>query len=217
RLAVVLRRGAPGAPSFELWLASPDGQFRRFVTRAPAGRAMRALQWFPNSLYLFYGLSGLEDDVITEAWRVRVAYPDHRRLPLPDALRHPRLAPGGEAVACVAGDAVRDGRGRIVVVPLDGRGRVTVTPEEGRYTALAWSPQGDKLAYALVTDEANAEIWIADADASGRLAAHTYALEFTDPSIELSAAWSPDGHRLLFGTDTGAFRGPIWLAVLERR
>ena len=76
---------------------------------------------------------------------------------------------------------------------------------------------GDKLAFAEVTDEAHAEIWIADGDASGRLNVHSYALEFSDPSISLSMAWSPDGRRLLFGTNSGTFQGPIWMAVFERQ
>lgn len=217
RLGIVLRRGPSGSPTFELWLASPTGQFRRFVARAPAGTAIRELQWFPDSLYLFYGLSRLDDQVVTEAWRVRVAYPDRRPIPLAGPALQLRLAPTGEAVAYVTGEAIGDGVGRIVASRIDGGGRFTVTDAVGRYSGLSWSPQGDKLAYAMVTDEAHAEIWIADRDASGRLEAHGYALEFSDPSIELTTAWAPGGRALLFGTNSGAFRGPIWLATFDRR
>ena len=217
RLATILRRGSAGAPAFELWLASPNAQFRRLVVRAPAGMAMRELQWFPNGLYLFYGLSRLDDDVVTEAWKVRVTYPDRQRLPLAGPALQVRLAPTGRAIAYVTGDAIEDGKGRVVVSKVDGKGRFTVTERPGRYSGLAWSPQGDKLAFAEVTDQAHAEIWIADGDASGRLSVHSYALEFSDPSISLSMAWSPDGRRLLFGTNSGTFQGPIWMAVFERQ
>lgn len=217
RLGLILRRGPSGAPNFELWLGSPTGQFRRFVARAPAGRAMRDLQWFPNSLYLFYGLSRLDDLVVTEAWQVRVAYPDRRRIPLIGPALQVRLAPTGEAVAYVTGEEIDDGKGRVVVSRIDGGGRFTVTPSEGRYTGLAWSPQGDKLGYAEVTDEAHAQIWIADGDDTGRLAVHSYALEFSDPGIALSISWAPRGRRLLFGTNSGTFQGPIWMASFERR
>jgi hypothetical protein len=44
-----------------------------------------------------------------------------------------------------------------------------------------------------------------------------YALEFSDPSIALSLAWSPDGRHLAFGTNTGSFTGPVWVATLARR
>lgn len=217
RLAVILRRGGAARPVYELWLASPSGQLRRFVARAPTGMAMRGLQWFPNSLYLFYGLARLDSDVVVEAWKVRIAYPDRRQVPLAGPARLPRLAPTGEAIAYVLGEPADDGTGRLVVSRLDGSGRFTATPAAGRYSGLAWSPQGDKLAYAEVTDEAHAAIWIADADASGRLAVVRYALEFTDPGITLSMAWGPAGRQLLFGTNSGSFQGPIWIATLERR
>jgi len=29
--------------------------------------------------------------------------------------------------------------------------------------------------------------------------------------------WAPDARRLLFGTNSGTFQGPIWLATFERR
>lgn len=217
RLAVVLRRLLDGAPRFELWLVSRDGGFQRMVARAPAGRAIRDLQWFPDSLYLLYGLSAPSDQVSDEAWRVRVSYPDRRRITLPAPVVQLRLAPSGRLIAYVAGEEIEDGRGRVTVSRLDGSGRFVVTPDTGRYSALAWSPQGDKLAFAEVKNEANADIWIADADGSGRLQVFIYPLEFSDPSIVLSAAWAPDGRRLVFGTNSGSFTGPIWLATLARR
>jgi Tol biopolymer transport system component len=217
RLAVVVRRSVEGTSRFELWLMSRDGGFRRFVRAAPPGRAMRSPQWLANSLYLVYGLSVPSESVITEAWQVRIAYPDRRQLPLAGLADEFVLAPSGGQVAYVTGPKVTDGVGRVVTSRLDGSGRFTLTPEEGRYTGLAWSPQGDKLAFAIVDDEAHARVWIADGDGSGRLLVHDYALEFTDPSISLSTAWAPDGRRLLFGTNTGTFSGPVWLAQFGRR
>ena len=217
RLAAVLRRTGQEGTVFELWLASPDGRFRRVVTRAPAGLAMHDLQWFPDSLYLLYGLSRAGDNVLTEAWRVRISYPDRRRIPLPGGALLLRLAPSGRAIAYVTGEAIEDGKGRVVVAQADGDRRVIVTPRSGRYSGLAWSPQGDKLAFAELTDEAHAEIWIADGEGPGRLMVHSYTLEFSDPSIALSMVWAPDARRLLFGTNSGTFQGPIWLATFERR
>lgn len=217
RLAVVVRRAVEGQTRYELWLVNRDGGFRRMVTRAPTGRAMRDLQWFPDSLYLLYGLTGAAEPVITEAWRVRISYPDRRQIPLPAAAAVVRLSPSGRLLAVVAGDQMAAGTGQVVVSRIDGSGRFTVTPQPGRYTALAWSPQGDKLAFAEVTDGAHAELWVADADGSGRLRLFSYAMEYTDPGIGLVANWSPDGRHLVFGTDTGNFMGPLWMATLERR
>lgn len=217
RLAVVVRRVVEGTALFELWLVNRDGSFRRMVAQAPVGRAIRDLQWFPDSLYLLYGLSAPADQVILEVWRVRVSYPDRRKLPLDDPATSLRLAPSGKRIAYLSGPEVEDGRGRVVVSWLDSTGRFDVTPDEGRYSGLTWSPQGDKLAFAALRDEANADIWIADADGSGRLHIFPYPLEFSDPSIVLSASWAPDGRHIVFGTNSGSFTGPIWLATLERR
>lgn len=217
RLAIVVRRALLGTSRFELWLVSRDGGFRRFVTAAPPGRAIRSPQWLPNSLHLIYGLSIPSESAISEAWQVRIAYPDHRPVPLDGPAVEFALAPSGRQVAYVTGPHVADGVGRVVLSRLDGSGRFRLTPEEGRYAGLAWSPQGDKLAFAILEDEAHAQLLIADGDGSGRLLVHDYALELTDPSISLTTAWAPDGRRLLFGTNTGTFTGPIWLATLARR
>ena len=217
RLAVVIRRAVDGTARFELWLVSRDGGFRRFVAAAPSGRAIRNPQWLPNSLYLVYGLSIPSEAVITEAWRVRIAYPDRRQVPVAGPAVEFALAPTGDRIAYVTGPDVDDGIGRIVISRLDGTGQFTLTDEEARYAGLAWSPQGDKLAFGLLDDEAHARLWLADADGAGRMLIHDYALEFTDPSIALSTVWAPGGRRLLFGTNTGTFSGPVWLADLARR
>jgi len=217
RLGVVVRRPVEGETQSELWLVSRDGGFKRMVTRAPAGRAMRDLQWFSGSLYLFYGLTAAGEPVITEAWRVRISYPDRRRISLPAPASAVRLSPSGRYVAAVVGDGIAKGSGRVMVARLDGTGRLTVTPDAGRYTGLAWSPQGDKLAFAEVVDEGHAELWAADVDGSGRLHLFTYAMEYAGPGVDLVMSWSPDGRHLAFGTNTGRLVGPVWLATLQRR
>lgn len=215
RLAVLIRAPSGGG-TYALWLVNRDGGFERPVRQAPAGYAMRNLQWFPDGLYLFYGLSSLSDTVITEAWRVRVSYPDARVIPLMGPARFLTLSPAGRGIAYLVGTDVRGDHGRIVATRLDGTGLVEIAPAE-QYGGLAWSPQGDKLAYAQMESEASAQIWIADADGSGRLHVLDYALEFSDPSIALSMTWAPDGRHLTFGTDTGSFTGPIWVATFRRR
>ncbi len=213
RLGMLIREPSG---TYALWLANRDGGFERRVRQAPADRVMRSLQWFPDGLYLLYGLSSPLDAVITEAWRVRVAYPDVHLLPLIGPARFLRLSPSARSVAYLVGADARDERGRIVATRLDGTGRVDVAPPD-QYGGLAWSPQGDKLAYARLESEADAQIWIVDADGSGRLRVLDYPLEFSDPSIALSMAWSPDGRRLAFGTNTGSFTGPVWVATFARR
>lgn len=107
--------------------------------------------------------------------------------------------------------------GRVVITLLDGTSRRVVTAHSGRYSGLAWTPQGDKVVFADVSDHTRAELWMADGNGSGRLHVFSYPLEYTDPAIELTTAWAPDARHLAFGTNTGAFIGPIWLATFKRR
>ncbi|MGH2399396.1 MAG: TolB family protein [bacterium] len=216
RLAVTLRRPSSRGPVFELWLTSRTGGFRRMIGRAPAGLTMRNVQWLPNSLYLLYGLARPAEQAVREVWQVRVAYPDRQRIPIPGPATMVLMAPSGRATAYVITEGWAGGAGRVVVSRPDGTGRFAVTEEQGRYSGLAWSPQGDKLAFAEIRD-ARAEIWVADAQAGGRMAVHNYAIELYTPRTALSIAWSPDGRRLLFGTNSGMAVGPIWMATFERR
>jgi WD40 repeat protein len=218
RMAIVLRRTGSGQPRYELWVANHDGGFKRLVTRAPAGRVMRDVQWFADSLYLLYGLSDpTAERIIREAHRVRISYPDQAEIPLPAHTVALRLAPTGRYVAVVTADRRAVGIGEVIVSRLDGSSRMVLAADPGRFTGLAWSPQGDKLVYAQVSEESRAELWVADADRSDRLHLYSYALEYTDPGIDLAVTWAPDARHLAFGTNTGTFVGPIWLATLQRR
>ncbi len=210
RLAVVLRRQRDGGSADELWLTNRDGGFRRLVFAAPAGRRIADVQWFSDSLYLLVSVSG-DEGAVTEAWRVRIAYPDRRRIPLEAPADALALAPSGRLMAAVVRDAA--GAARLVVSRLDGTGRVTLAT--GRVSGVGWSPQSDKVAFAR-TDDGRAEVYVADADGSGRLRVHAYRLEFPG-SPGLSASWSPSGREVTFGTNTGDGVGPVWLARLARR
>lgn len=185
------------------------------IARAPAGLAVREVQWLPNSLYLLYGLGRRGDPFIREAWQVRVAYPDRHPISLGEQATMVRYAPSGRAIAYLSASA--DGRtGRIILVRPDGTGRAALTSDPGRYSGLAWSPRGDKLAYAEVGG-GTARIWVSDAEAAGRMLVHSYQMELQDPRNTFSLAWSPNGRGLLFGTNSGTSIGPIWMATFERR
>lgn len=216
RLAVVVRHVVDGQSRSELWLVNHDGGFRRMVTRAPAGRTMHDLQWFPDSLYMLYGLWTGKEPGVTELWRVRISYPDRHEMVLPAPATSVRLAPTGRQLATVSVQT-SEGGGQVVLSRLDGTGRFAVTPQTGRYTGIAWSPQGEKIAFAQLTADARAELWAANADGSGHLHLYSYLMEYTDVGIAVATAWSPDGRFLAFGTNIGAFIGPIWLVTLERR
>jgi Tol biopolymer transport system component len=55
-----------------------------------------------------------------------------------------------------------------------------------------WSPDGARLVLDAPTDESQGDIFIVDADGSGR------RLVLASPELDQPAGWSPDGKRILF-------------------
>lgn len=217
RLAVVVLRITAGDTRTELWLTNVDGGLQRLVVRAPTGAAIRNVQWFPDSLYLFYGLSAQTDPTITAAWRVRIAYPDRQQIPLASPARFLRLAPSGHQIAYLGGPGPGEGRGQIIVSRLDGTGRHSLVADIRRYDEVAWSPQGDKLAVAGIQTDSEGTVWVLDADGSGHTQLFSFVTEVSAEPAVLSLSWSPEGRDVIVGTNTGGLTGPIWLVSLTRR
>lgn len=222
RLALIAHTppGQAGEPGqTRLWWTSPAGSIVRQILWGPPHRRAVALHWYPDALYVFAGLAA-DGDAAVEWWRVRIAYPDFQRLPDPPApALDAALSPTGEWIAYVASTA---GGQRAYAVRPDGSGRHPISADARRIVGLAWSPHGDKVAYGLLMDERVAEVFVSAAAVAaasgspGRPVA-TYRVEFPDPAVELSLAWAPDGAHLAFGTNTGAFAGPVWLVRLGPR
>ncbi|MDR7523125.1 MAG: hypothetical protein QN168_11735 [Armatimonadota bacterium] len=212
RLAFVVR--PPGGPA-RLWITSPDGALLRMIGWDPRDRTVSALGWFPDALHLFVGLAAHATQTTTEWWRVRIAYPDVRRLEGPPrpALES-ALSPDGAWVAFVAEEEDQE---RAYVVRADGSGLHAVSGAARRIAGASWAPHGDKVAYAVLRSDGVAEIYVAATTGAARLHVTTYRLEFPDPAAGLSLAWSPDGRRLAYGTNTGAMAGPVWLASFRER
>jgi len=80
-----------------------------------------------------------------------------------------------------------------------------ILPSEGVF-ALAWSPDGSRIAYVTVTDyqpdtrtfQPDGGIWVINADGSG-------AERLTQATAPDSVSWAPDGSRLVYGTEGGVF------------
>ena len=79
------------------------------------------------------------------------------------------------------------------------------------------APHGDKLAFAALSQEAQAEIVVAAASTGTHMLVTGYRMEFPDPAAGLSMVWSPDERYLAYGTNTGSFVGPVWLAKFAPR
>lgn len=215
RLVVAARQVSASGASSRLWLTSPDGTLLRAIQWNPNARRITALGWFPDTLHLFVGLATPDGEATVEWWRVRIAYPDFRRLPgPPQPVLESVLSPKADWVAFVSGEG---GGERAYVVRADGGGLHAISASSRRIAGLAWSPHGDKLAYGLLVGEAQAEIYVTGPTGAARVLVASYRLEVIDPGAGLSLVWSPDEAHLAYGTNTGALGGPVWLAAFQPR
>jgi Tol biopolymer transport system component len=215
RLVVVTRQPSEAQAPTRIWVTSRDGAMVRQLMWDTRGRDITALSWFPDALYLFVGLGAPDGSATTEWWRVRIAYPDFRRLPGP-----PRPVLESAATAdgrWVAFVAVERGIERVYVQRSDGGGLRPLGDAARRITGLSWAPHGDKLSFAALSQEAQAEIVVAAASTGTHMLVTGYRLEFPDPAAGLSIVWSPDERYLAYGTNTGVFVGPVWLARFAPR
>jgi Tol biopolymer transport system component len=206
-VAIVERNG------YHAWLLSSDGGVRRPLLSSPSGTWMGDLGWYPDGVYT---LVRVEDaSGATQAqWRLRVAGGDRATVPSPQGIVvRSALSGDGRRIAYIRG---REGSMALWVGHADGRPLRRIA-EARRIPDAAWSPQSDKIAYAEVTDDEQATIWITDADGTGRMRVSDYRAELADHGIEIALAWSPTGRALAFGTNTGRSAGPVWVAHLVRR
>jgi Tol biopolymer transport system component len=220
RLVVAVHQPGAGAVGGDasgprLWVTSPDGAMLRQIMWQPRGRSIAALGWYPDALHLFVGLAPGDGETIAEWWRIRIAYPDFRRLPaVPSHVLESLLSPTGEWVAYIAAEA---GGERVYLVRTDGSGRRAASAVARRASGLAWAPHGDKMAYGVLISEAQAEVHVAAAMGGMQKLVAGYRLEFPDPAAGMSLTWSPDEARLAYGTNTGSMAGPVWIAHFAPR
>ena len=215
RLAVVVRQPGAGSSGDRIWITSADGATLRQVLWDPRGLGIAVLGWYPDALHLFVGLTSPDGEGIVEWWRVRIAYPDFRRLPgPPHQVVEAVLSPSGEWVAFVAAEP---GGERAHIVRHDGSGARAVSPTGRRIAGLAWASHSDKLAYGVLGSETQAEIYAAATSGEARMPVATYRLEFPDPAAGLSLAWAPNEMRLAYGSNTGSTTGPVWMVRFATR
>jgi Tol biopolymer transport system component len=215
RLAVAAHQPGVHPPADRLWITSPSGALMREVQWDPRTGSIVTLGWYPDALHLFVGLGSADGETIAEWWRVRIAYPDYRRLPSPPPrVVESSLSPRGDWVAYVADGSAGE---RASVMRLDGSSRREVSAAGHRVSGITWSPHGDKVAYGVLVGEAQADVHVAAVMGTARMLVATYKLEFPDPAAGLALAWSPDGTRLAYGTNTGSMAGPVWIARFAPR
>lgn len=218
RMAVAVRESG-GTDRNAVWLVSADGASRRRVFEAPPGQTVAALEWFPDSLYLFIGLAPEGAAGVSRLLRWRIAYPDRRILPQPFLeIIAPHLSPNGRWIAFVASAGRGADADHVWAVRVDGSGQPRrLSGDAKRITSLAWAPASEAVAFARVLDDSRGEVWVADVEGGGRVRVAEFVAEFPDPNLPLVVRWSRDGRHLAFGSNSGSYTGPVWVVRLDRR
>jgi Tol biopolymer transport system component len=95
---------------------------------------------------------------------------------------------------------------RLAWVDRNGREQLIAAAPPRPYSAVSLSPDGTRVALE-ITDQAN-DIWMLD------LARDTLTRVTTDPGLDQSPVWMPDGRRLLFTSQAGGVLGSVfWRAA----
>ncbi len=176
---------AAGTPTWDIWVANPDGTGRRNLTRDAAQDADPA--WSPDRRRIVYASmpsrcrgSGCQQDLYA------IGRDGSHRLRLtstPQDEREPDWSPDGTRIAYT-----RSGF-RIWVMRADGSGQRQLTNGPG--FAPDWAPDGRRLLYLQVAREGgNPRLYTINADGSARQRIGNAQV------WGRSARWSPDGTRI---------------------
>jgi Tol biopolymer transport system component len=170
-----------------IWLVSADGGTPRAVVDADV---IDYLSWSPDGRRLVYGAGGADQAAL---WTIAVDGGAPVRLS-PVNARVPAWSPVGEAIAFVG--LVGDKPYVHVVSPQGRPLREPIAIEPVSLpTAMAWSPDGQRLGLVNLPGRAAAEAWILDVSA-GRL---RKVAELAAPSEFEGLTWTADGRALVLG------------------
>lgn len=194
----------------DIWVMNANGSGRRRVTRSGSGFDFDP-SLSPNGRSVVFRTSrgryirdpggiGAEGIFVVDV-RTRREHPVHP----PRGGLFPSWSPDGRAIAFSALQRDLDGESIHLVTPAGTNLRDLAEPafsavQEG----LAWSPDSRRLAYSGHSGDGNWAIWTMNRDGSGRR-----QLTFPTPVFPRGSggdhigAWSPDGKRLLYSSDSG--------------
>jgi Tol biopolymer transport system component len=210
-----------------LWLVKADGSdLHELAPGQPAlpiaGKG--AADWSPDGRHIAFNTDGppyiYETDVDGSTPRLISTECEGHPVTCYEFL--PAYSPDGKRLAFVVGHAEAPESMAIGIRDLT-TGKVTFlestregAPRADGYSAPSWSPDGSQLVYSVnPLDEHDdpidpSEMFIVNADGSGRHALKTPGLTTVDP------AWSPDGSRIVFSTGfPGAFGAVLDVYVIH--
>jgi Tol biopolymer transport system component len=188
--------------SRDIWVANADGSDPRRLTDHP-GPDERPV-WSPDATRIAFTVGDTAAQVmVMDADGSNQRQVTHNAFPA----GRPTWSPDGTSLAFADASS-----GELYVIRADGTGQVRITQPPTPRSCVdpvgscggdvdpAWSPQGDRIAFA-----EGDSIWTVRPDGSDRrlLAQH---FDGGSPSIVRRPAWSPDGERIAASID-----GWIWL------
>jgi Tol biopolymer transport system component/DNA-binding winged helix-turn-helix (wHTH) protein len=185
----------------------------------PQGLAASSLGWFPDSTHLVVALSAPSQ--LSGLWEISALGGNARKLV--DDARDAAVSPDGKQVAYITGGKLRE---QLWLVGADGTQPRKLAGEDGDlFGALAWSPDGAKIAYtrARFVYGFGAKGLIEIVDVNDQHAASSVVLHVISvlslAGLDGPLSWSPDG-RLIYSLLEQPLRqldSNLWSVALDRQ
>jgi dipeptidyl aminopeptidase/acylaminoacyl peptidase len=119
-----------------------------------------------------------------------------------------RLLPGGGAEIVVSGTDQLRSSFQAGTLTADSRQKIWASEKAGKIEGLSWSPDGNKLVFAVLEDGQPARVWVSVTDRANQVSG-------MDLCQGQSPAWSPDSKGLVVQRTDPATGDTLWLAPLE--
>jgi TolB protein len=184
------RNGPPG----EIYVMNPDGSNQTNITNSPASETRPAFSHDGKKIAFvkeFKGIYLMNPDGSGVATVL-----DGTVAGFTSITSFPDWSPDDKKIVFNAIPKNSQDGGDIYTINVDGTGLTRLTTDPANDTTPAWSPDGNKIAFASlrnpVANEVNYEIYVMNADGSNqtRITNNT--------KFDLSPAWSPDSARIAF-------------------
>src|SRR6266850_1750287 len=199
---VTNRNGPPG----EIYVMNPDGTNQKNITNSPASETRPAFSHDGKKIAFvkeFKGIYLMNPDGTSVATVL-----DGTVAGFTSITSFPDWSPDDTKIVFNAIPKGSQDGGDIYIVNIDGTGLTRLTTDPANDTTPAWSPDGQKIAFASlrnpVPNAVNYEIYVMNADGSNQTRLTNSPEQDSDPK------WSPDGTKIVFLTSRGGRFGEIY-------